>query len=331
MVKSSAMHCPGLAELPPPPAGRTGWPWTETYQPARSSIAEWPRLSIVTPSLNQGAFLEETIRSILLQSYPDLEYFVIDGGSTDGSVDIIRKYEPWLTFWESVPDRGQPHAINKGLARTTGDLLAYLCSDDVYRPGVFYRVVQALMDNPENRWLGGACLLVDETRDSVDILVPQLPDLPEKWLLKPFGFPYCFPQPGVFFQRDLVESAGLFLEDFQYAFDFEYFVRLLFSAQRPILLNEILAMYRVHAASKTGSNQAAFDRDVLAIAESYLPRASPPVRAVLTTNRCWRVAEANGPRAARRALRQALVHDPWLARSRPVWGALRRWYGLGGA
>ena len=94
----------------------------------------WPRMSIVTPSYNQGQFIEETIRSVLLQSYPDLEYIVIDGGSTDESVEIIKKYVEWLAFWVSEPDRGQSDAINKGLTISKGDFLAYLNSDDAYRP-----------------------------------------------------------------------------------------------------------------------------------------------------------------------------------------------------
>jgi len=100
----------------------------------------WPRISIVTPSYNQGQFIEETIRSVLLQGYPDLEYIIVDGASTDCSVDIIRRYEPWLAHWESEPDRGQSHAINKGLDRTTGSVAAYLNSDDLYLPGALHHV-----------------------------------------------------------------------------------------------------------------------------------------------------------------------------------------------
>src|SRR5689334_6100335 len=117
------MRCPRLTGLPPPPPGRTDWPWTvETPQlPAlRPDGSAWPRISIVTPSYNQGQFIEETIRSVLLQGYPDLEYIVIDGGSSDDSPAIIAKYAPWLTHWVSEPDRGQAHAINKGLVHATG-------------------------------------------------------------------------------------------------------------------------------------------------------------------------------------------------------------------
>jgi len=131
------VRCPTLAELPPPPEGTTGWPWTvETPQSpqARSDGSPWPCVSIVTPSYNQGRFIEETIRSVLLQGYPNLEYIIIDGGSSDNSVEIIRKYERWLTYWTSERDRGQAHAINKGFEKSKGVIDAYLNSDDFYMP-----------------------------------------------------------------------------------------------------------------------------------------------------------------------------------------------------
>src|SRR5581483_1353273 len=107
-----------LNDFPPPPPGKRGFPWELPLSfPMLPEAHDLPRISIVTPSFQQGDFLEETIRSVLLQGYPNLEYFVIDGGSTDGSVAILEKYAPWLTGWVSEPDRGQAHAINKGLAR----------------------------------------------------------------------------------------------------------------------------------------------------------------------------------------------------------------------
>lgn len=126
-----------LKDLAPPPKGKTGWPWTEQTNPLPEKMLnglEWPRISIVTPSYNQGLFIEKTIRSVLLQGYPNLEYIIIDGGSKDNSVEIIKKYEPWLSYWISEKDQGQSDAINKGFAKTNGKILAWLNSDDYYLP-----------------------------------------------------------------------------------------------------------------------------------------------------------------------------------------------------
>ena len=111
------MRCPTLIELPPPPSGKTGWPWTEEsprLPDVQPDGSPWPKLGVITAVFNAADFFEESLRSALLQGYPNLEVVVIDGGSTDGTVDIIRRYEPWITHWVSEPDRGQSHATNKG-------------------------------------------------------------------------------------------------------------------------------------------------------------------------------------------------------------------------
>src|ERR1051325_1982421 len=124
------------------------------------------KLTIVTPSFNQGRFLEETILSVLKQGYEPLEYIVIDGGSNDESVSIIRRYEDKLAYWVSEKDRGQVHAINKGLAKATGDVFAFINSDDVYLPGAFNAALGHFDDNPECKWVCGDTIMFGEGHDT---------------------------------------------------------------------------------------------------------------------------------------------------------------------
>ncbi|MFH1762296.1 MAG: glycosyltransferase [bacterium] len=134
------IRCPKLCELPVPPSGKSGWPWIEEFPQLPDKLPDgsaWPCISIVTPSFNRVNCLEETIRSVLLQGYPRLEFIIIDGGSLDGTLDIIKKYSRWILFWESRGDRGWPHAVNKGFRRCTGKLVTFFGSDDCYLPGTF--------------------------------------------------------------------------------------------------------------------------------------------------------------------------------------------------
>jgi glycosyltransferase involved in cell wall biosynthesis len=257
-MASKAMHCPTLTELPPPPAGKIGWPWTEETpqltdiipDPSTGSdqVVSWPRISIVTPSYNQGQFIEETIRSVLLQSYPNLEYIIIDGGSKDDSLNIISKYENWLAYWEAESDRGQSHAINKGFARCNGNIIAWLNSDDIYLKGTLKKIVRVFQHHRDIHLVYGNALFVDE--NSVELrpykghqtsLLGKL----EYWK------GWHIPQPTVFFKRDLYLQIGELDESLHYALDYEFFLRAAFQ-HRFRYVPDKLASYRRHGASKTG-------------------------------------------------------------------------------
>ena len=173
------MRCPTLSELPQPPSGRSGWPHTDESPQLPDSAPNgkpWPKISIVTPSYNQGQFIEETMRSVLLQGYPNLEYIIIDGGSGDESLRIIREYENTLAYWVSEPDRGQAHAINKGFQRATGEIFGWINSDDFYYPGVFEVMARAFEEHPEIALVHGYEHHVDISGNIMRDVFPVLKD-----------------------------------------------------------------------------------------------------------------------------------------------------------
>ena len=151
--------------MPAPPADRAGWPWNvETELPDEADWKAWPRISIVTPSFQQGAYLEECIRSVLLQNYPNLEYVVIDGGSNDGSAEVIARYASFLSHWQSKKDAGQGDAINQGFARTSGDVLGWINSDDLLLPGALLAVAKEFMRGAPDIVYGDALNFFEDDR-----------------------------------------------------------------------------------------------------------------------------------------------------------------------
>ena len=210
-----------------------------------------PRISIITPSYNQVDFIETTILSVLEQEYPDLEYIVMDGGSTDGTLDILRKYEDRLQ-WVSEPDRGQAHAINKGLARASGEVTAFLNSDDVYAPGALRAVGAYFADHAEAQWLTGKCSIIDEKGQEMRKAITAYKHF---WLgfrsydvLQVVNY---ISQPATFWRRGLLQEIGSLNEDLRYTMDYEYWLRI-GQRYRPHVLRHRLAGFRLYTASKSG-------------------------------------------------------------------------------
>lgn len=287
-----------------------------------------PKLSIVTPSYNQGQFLEETILSVLNQNYESLEYIVVDGGSTDESVEVIHRYEKHLTYWVSEPDRGQVDAINKGLARATGDLFAYINSDDVYLPGAFQAAVSHFESHPDCEWLCGDTVMFGEGHPTelVSARVPLSAAHALSWA-------YRAPQPGMFWRRELV-GAG-FDEQWRYDFDHDLYVRLLLDGHSCEHLPRAVAGYRLHAASKTVAESKRFDEEFDRSAEVYEHRLTGSdrrwCRATRYLRRSYAASEAGDRREGSRWLLRALLTHPESFAARPFWGCFRRLAEGGGA
>ncbi|MBI2000177.1 MAG: glycosyltransferase [candidate division NC10 bacterium] len=260
------MRCPTLDRLPPPPPGKTGWPWTEESPPVPDRMPDgrpWPRVSIVTPSYNQDSFLEETIRSVLLQGYPDLEYLVMDGGSTDGSVDIIRRYSPWLASWVSELDRGQTHAINKGLGRVTGEIVAWLNADDTYMPGAFSTVAAVMSPGGGPAFVYADCRQIDEASRPLGVYRGACDGLESFHLFRAHVH-----QPTIFFRRALLEEVGSLDESLDFAMDVEFYMRV--AARHDFrYIPGVLANFRIHPASKTSQDFLGSIRERIAVGRRH--------------------------------------------------------------
>ena len=274
-----------------------------------------PRITVVTPSFNQGAFLEQTIQSVLNQNYPNLEYMVVDGASTDQSVDIIRRYADRLTYWVSEPDKGQTEAINKGLARATGDILAYVNSDDLYEPGSLAHVAELFTVNPAVDVIYGGCQFIDEQGHPLSKNEVPSFDL-ESLLLGNF-----IAQPATFWTRSVWERVGRFDESLHYVMDYDYWLRCASLNLSFMSTTKTLARMRHHAGAKTFRVEVGFWReaaDVVAklFAESRLPVSPVFVERILSRFQ-WMQAisleESGGHAASRTMVAKVMAqHDLFL-------------------
>lgn len=275
-------HPPTLADLPPPPPDRKGWPWTEASPPLPEKAPDgsaWPAISMITPSFNQGRYIEETIRSILLQGYPNLEYHIIDGGSTDDTVEIIRKYEPWLAGWVSEKDAGQSDAINKGFSRCGGEVFNWLCSDDVMASGALKIVGEAFTGSSPCDVLSGACFC-------------QYDDEPAKNVVRLAGgsgweaTPYAegIWQPSTFWRRSLVKRKDLVLRNLHFCMDRELWCYLIHSTGNWQWTDAVLSVFRFTADNKSVTGRRRIIDEVGTIYQKY---TSEPVSLPMLLRRIW--------------------------------------------
>lgn len=290
-------------------------------------------ISVITPTLNQGNTIEETIQSVAAQDYPHFEHIVVDGGSTDQTFEILGKY-PHLR-WLSEPDRGQSDAINKGLAMSSGDVIAYLNSDDVYRPGAFQAVAEAFEMHGYSGVVVGDCDIIDaesQVQGFFEARVGTLEDLLRYWK---WGTGFCIPQPAVFVRREMFAKVGGFREDLHLAMDYEMWLRL--AACTPFtVVSETLAGFRVAEDTKTRRQRYAMTLEAFLVSRRYtylLPwkariglglESHRQIAGHLLTLAEEELTEQTLDRPAGRVLLRAIGLWPLLCGSPRVWRALGR-------
>ena len=245
-----------------------------------------PKISIVTPTLNQAQFIEECVKSVLTQDYPTLEYFILDGCSTDDTRHIVEKYQDRLTFI-SEKDNGQVDAINKGLRMCSGDVVAYLNSDDYYLPGSLRRIGEYFAQYPDAMAVTGKCKRVDENGREINRFITGYKNL---WLYtlgcRPLLTQNYISQPSTFWRRELLSTVGYFNPAYHYAMDYEYWLRII-QKSKIYFINKYLAAFRIHNASITGQTSHKHLEEETRIARLFAPKLIYFLHAMLNQLSAW--------------------------------------------
>ncbi|MBK8982175.1 MAG: glycosyltransferase [Ignavibacteria bacterium] len=246
-----------ISDLPLPPKGKSGWPWTDEFIfPYENGKKEYPRITIVTPSFNQGKFIEQTIRSVILQNYPNLEYIIMDGGSTDETVEIIKKYDRWISHWVSEKDKGQSDAINKGIGRGTGEIFNWINSDDYYSKDTFQKISETFVKSDADIIVGNYRYFEDEnenkSKDSGKTIDFRLRETLEETI----AF-VLLNQPSSFFKLNLIKELGGLNVDLNFVMDQDLWKKYLFRfGQNNVnIIDSMFTHFRLHSDSKTFMNE----------------------------------------------------------------------------
>lgn len=282
-----------LTQLPDPGVRKTGWPWGMPISANNMSIADGllPKVTLVTPSYNQGQFIEATIRSVLLQDYPNVEYFVIDGGSTDNSIEIIRKYEPWLAGWVSEKDMGQADAINKGWQQSSGEFLGWLNSDDVLTPNSISNAIRHFHEFPDIDFIYGDLEYIDANDRFLRLVTYQDFDL--KNMVQYAGW---ISQPGSLMRRSVFERVGLLDITLDFQMDLDYWLRAGLENKFGYLRTP-LARFRAHSGSKSYKQTHIAARDIMTVYSKLFSRSDLPSELRKVETQSWSSAHLYAARS----------------------------------
>jgi glycosyltransferase involved in cell wall biosynthesis len=263
------MRCPTLSNLPQPPPGKIGWPWTEEcpqLPDLRPDGTPWPRISIVTPSYNQGQYIEETIRSILLQGYPDLEYIIMDGGSKDATTVILNKYSKFLKYWESSSDEGQADAINKGISHATGEVFNFINSDDLVARnglalvGTLFEPNVVLATGIEKFSECGKSIIIFNENIHLKSLLGLESEKPAIW----HGL-------GIWFPLKEIHQTGKFDASLHYFFDYDILIRRILMLGNDINhVNIVTTCFRDNQDSKSANHPIKFREEHVKIIQKII-------------------------------------------------------------
>ncbi len=224
-------------------------------------MSDFPLVSIITPSYNQADFLEYTILSVLSQDYPRIEYWVMDGGSTDGSIEIIKKYEDRLADWVSEPDKGQADAINKGFSKANGEIIAWLNSDDIYRPNAIKHAVAIFRQSPEVGLVYSDVDSIDADGEVFNRMTYEQWALPDLMMFKILG------QASVFFRRQVLGQAGFLDPNFHYMLDHHLWLRMASITKLQYAAGQVWAAARMHGGAKNIAQAEGFGREAIQLAQ----------------------------------------------------------------
>jgi glycosyltransferase involved in cell wall biosynthesis len=298
-------------------------------------MSPYPKVSIITPSYNQAPFLESTIQSILNQSYPNLEYILIDGGSSDGSKAIIERYADHFAYWVSEPDKGQAHAINKGLRKSSGQFIGWLNADDILLPETVSAVVQAFNDDPNVDVVYGKLDRINQ----VGIIIPT-PLLPKDKVVfsRELIIGECVVnQPGSFWRKEWLDRVGYLDERLHFGLDYEYWIRMALAGAKFMRLPQVVAQFRLSSGSKTVSRteEMALEqmeilnhtlrRDDLmektGLSDKQIRRKARMTKAVISLHAFYGYVKNRDIQNAAYWFLQAIMNDPSIILS-------RRWFDL---
>ena len=246
-----------------------------------------PKISIITPSYNQGEFLEETILSVLGQRYPSLEYIIIDGGSTDNSLEIIKKYEKELHYWECQKDKGQSHAINKGFKHSTGDILMWLNSDDMLMPNALHYIANIVFKNKEDFYFGN-CIRFNEKAMGMESFKSDVVTASGIFSLEQSDY---IIQSSSFWKRKVYEEVGELNENLHYGLDWEWFLRVKRKGIKMTAFNKCISLYRVHDSHKTGKGGRKRQEELLSIYKIYNPKGATVYEHLMEQDKDWNIKD----------------------------------------